>query len=139
MSRRLCLSWWQRLLRLLRLKRSNPVRLDAGILIIGSLLWDKERQQWRNERLDCNQSELVSAPIRYGRLSGKRRGHTYTMVFSRSAPAGHARVVRCSHAITSADDLITEALRLWEAEELSENTGRIANAKWGCVALLCNA
>ncbi len=114
------------------------MRLDAGILIIGSLLWDKDRQQWRDERLDRNQSEVVSAPIRYGRRSGKRRGHTYTMVFSKSAPAGRARVVRCSHAITSADDLITEALRLWEAEELRKNTGRIGNAEWGCVALLPN-
>jgi hypothetical protein len=59
------------------------------------------------------------------------------MVFSRSAPAGHARVVRCSRVISSPDDLITEALHLWEAEELSRNTGRIA-ASWGCVALLCN-
>jgi hypothetical protein len=116
------------------------VHLDTGILIIGSLLWDKDkiRQQWRDERLDLTQSELVSAPIRYGRRSGERRGHTYTMVFSRSAPMGHARVVRCSHAITSADDLTTEALRLWEAEELSKNTGRIANKRWGCVALLRN-
>jgi hypothetical protein len=116
------------------------VRLDAGILIIGSLLWDtdKVRQQWRDERLDCRQSELVSAPIRYGRRSGERRGYTYTMVFSRSAQAGHARVVRCSHAITSADDLTTEALRLWEAEELSKYTGRIANKRWGCVSLLPN-
>lgn len=113
------------------------MRLDVGVLIIGSLLWDKDRKQWRDEQLDCDQSELVSAPIRYGRLSGKRRGHTHTMVFSRSAPAGHARVVRCSHVISSADDLITEALHLWEAEELSRNTGRIA-ASWGCVALFCN-
>ena len=116
------------------------MRLDAGILIIGSLLWDEDkiRQQWRDERLDCNESELVSAPIRYGQLSGKRRGHTYSMVFSRSAPPGRARVVRCSHVIASADDLINEALFLWEAEELLKNTGRIANAKWGCVSLLCN-
>src|ERR1700730_13031171 len=104
MSRRLCLSWWQWLLRLLKLKRTDPIRLEAGILIIGSLLWDKDRQQWRDERLDRNESEVVSAPIRYGRRSGKRRGHTYTMVFSRRAPAGHARVVRCSHAITGPDD-----------------------------------
>ena len=62
--------------------------------------------------------ELVLAPIRYGRRSGKRRGYTYTMVFSKHAPVGQVRVVRCSHAITSADDLITEALHLWEAEEL---------------------
>jgi hypothetical protein len=113
------------------------VPLTVGVLIIGSLLWDKDRDKWRAQRLDSGQSDLVSAPIRYGRRSGKRRGHTYTMVFSRHAPVGHARVVRCSHPITSANDLITEALYLWEAEELSENTGRIA-AKWGCVALLRN-
>jgi hypothetical protein len=116
------------------------VRLDAGILIIGSLLWDKDkiRQQWRDERLDCNQSELASAPIRYGRRSGKRRGYTYTMVFSKRAPVGRAKVVRCSRPITSAADLTAEALCLWEAEELIEKTGRIANEKWGCVALLRN-
>lgn len=111
--------------------------LSAGVLIIGSLLWDKDRQQWRDERLDLTRSELVSAPIRYGRKSGKRRGHTYTMVFSRSAPAGSARVLYCTHEIGSANDLITEALKLWEAEALSLNSGRIA-AGWGCVALLCN-
>lgn len=113
------------------------MRLDAGILIIGSLLWDKNRQGWRDERLDLPHSEVVSAPIRYGRRSGERRGHTYTMVFSRNAPMGHARVVRCSHAITSADDLMVESVELWEAEALEEDTGRIA-ANWGCVALLCN-
>src|SRR5437588_465468 len=37
----------------------------------------------------------------------------------------------------NADVLVAEVLRLWEAEELSVNTGRIA-ANWGCVALLCN-
>ncbi len=111
--------------------------LSAGVLIIGSLLWDQDRRQWRDERLDLTRSELVSAPIRYGRRSGRRRGHTYTMVFSRSTAAGSANVVPCSHAIASADDLITEALKLWEAEALSPNTGRIA-AGWGCVALLCN-
>jgi hypothetical protein len=111
--------------------------LNAGVLIIGSLLWDDDRQGWRDARLNMNQSESVLALIRYGRRSGRRRGHTYTMVFSRHAPAGHARVVRCSHAITGPDDLITEALRLWEAEELALNPGQIA-ANWGCVALLCN-
>lgn len=116
---------------------SEPLALNAGILIIGSLVWDVDRQGWRDKRLDLGRSELVLAPIRYGRRSGKRRGHTYTMVFSRSTRAGHARVVGCSHVIRSAGDLITEALHLWEAEELSENTGRIA-ASWGCVALMRN-
>jgi len=30
-------------------KRTDPVRLDAGVLIIGSLLWDKDRQRWRDD------------------------------------------------------------------------------------------
>ena len=111
--------------------------LNIGILIIGSLLWDKDRQAWRDARLDMNHSELVSVPIRYGRRSGKRRGYTYTMVFSRSAPPGQARVVRCSHQVNSADDLITEALHLWDAEAVTQNSNRLART-WGCAAVLCN-
>jgi hypothetical protein len=111
--------------------------LNAGILIIGSLLWDEERRTWRHARLDMNFSATVRAPIRYGRLSGMRRGYTYTMVFARLAPAGHARVVRCLHAIASPEHLIAEAEHLWKAEQLDAPANRIA-ANWGCVALLCN-
>ena len=58
--------------------------LTAGVLIIGSLLWDSEedRPTWRDVRLDIASAQAVTAPIRYGRLSGKKRGHTHTMVFS---------------------------------------------------------
>jgi len=111
--------------------------LHAGILIIGSLLWDEERQAWRDARLDMHSSEAVTAPIRYGRRSGKRRGYTYTMVFSRLAPAGHAKVLRCLRTISSPKDLIVEAEHLWRAEELSSDVGRIGTS-WGCVALLFN-
>jgi hypothetical protein len=114
------------------------VALSAGILIIGSLLWDDERQTWRDERLEMGSAETVTAPIRYGRLSsGKRRGNTYTMVFSRLCPAGRAKVVRCSHRISSPQDVVREAECLWKAEQPSAQANRIA-AKWGCVALLCN-
>lgn len=53
--------------------------LTAGVLIIGSLLWDseKERPAWRAARLDVAGAQTVTAPIRYGRLSESR----YTMVF----------------------------------------------------------
>jgi hypothetical protein len=111
--------------------------LNLGILIIGSLLWDEERRTWREARLDVNNSATVTAPIRYGRLSGKRRGHTYTMVFSRLSPAGHARAVRCARRVASAEDLLVEAEYLWKAEELDAHANRIG-ANWGCVALLCN-
>jgi hypothetical protein len=113
--------------------------LNTGILIIGSLLWDSEgdRPAWRNERLNLASAQAVTAPIRYGRLSGKKRGHTYTMVFSRLCEIGQAQVVRCSRGVPSAADLIAEAEHLWNAEQPAAGVGRIA-ADWGCVALLCN-
>jgi hypothetical protein len=113
--------------------------LNAGVLIVGSLWWDLQdnRPAWRDARLDIASAEAVTAPIRYGRLSGKKRGHTYTMVFSRLCGIGQGKVVRCSHAVSSAVDLIAEAEHLWKAEEPGAAAGRIA-AKWGCVALVCN-
>ena len=110
--------------------------LNAGVLIIGSLLWDERRGPWREARLDMISAQNATAPIRYGRLS-ESRGNTYTMVFSRLCEAGHAKVLRCTHSVSTAADLITEAEALWKAEQPSVDPGRIA-ADWGCVALLCN-
>lgn len=113
--------------------------LNGGIVIIGSLLWDSERGRpaWRDARLNMTSVQTVTAPIRYGRLSGKGRGCTYTMVFSRLAKTGHAKVVRCLRAVSTAADLIAEAEALWKAEQPSAAAGRIADY-WGCVVLLCN-
>jgi hypothetical protein len=134
MFRHLCQGW----LRLLRLKRSEPIPLTAGVLIIGSLLWDseKERPAWRAARLDVAAAQAVTAPIRYGRLS-ESRGNSYTMVFSRLSPAGQAKLVPCSHTISTVQDLIAEAEHLWKAEQPAAKAHRIAST-WGCVALLCN-
>jgi hypothetical protein len=111
---------WLRLLKLLRLKRNKPVPLTAGVLIIGSLFWDSERGRpaWREARLDMASAQSATAPIRYGRLSGKGRGYTYTMVFSRLAA-------------------------IWSCESGSMQSANCAAAggiadSWGCVALLCN-
>jgi hypothetical protein len=116
------------------------VPLNAGILIIGSLLWDSERGRptWRNGRLETAIASMqtVTAPIRYGRLS-ESRGNTYTMVFSRKAGTGQAKVLRCVCPISTPADLNAEAEALWKAEQPSAASGRIAS-KWGCVALLCN-
>jgi hypothetical protein len=138
MFRHLCRGWL-RLLKLLSLKRNEAVPLNAGVLIIGSLFWDSERGRpaWREARLDMASAQSVTAPIRYGRLSGKGRGYTYTMVFSRLAGIGHAKVVRCSRPIVTPTDLLAEAEALWKAEQPSAGAGRIADY-WGCVALLCN-
>jgi hypothetical protein len=113
--------------------------LSVGILIIGSLIWDEKRGRpgWRNNRLDATSVKTVIAPIRYGRLSGKGRGFTYTMVFSRSAGPGRAVVVACKRSVSTATDLSAEAEALWKAEQPGAGPGRIADY-WGCVALLPN-
>jgi hypothetical protein len=110
--------------------------LNVGVLIVGSLWWDKDRQAWRDARLDMNSAQTVTAPIRYGRLSSSR-GNTYTMVFSRLCGSGRAKLVSCSHSISSFEELNAEAEHLWKAEYLKAKPKRIAK-DWGCVALLCN-
>jgi hypothetical protein len=115
---------------------SEPAGLSVGILIIGSLLWDQRRQAWRDARLDMASIDTVTAPIRYGRLSSSR-GNTYTMVFSRLCTAGQAKLVHCSHTVSSLEDLIAEAEHLWKAEQPGADAGRIA-VDWGCVGLLSN-
>ena len=62
MFRRLYQSWLQ-LLKLMMLERSEPVPLTAGVLIIGSLLWDLDpvREAWRNARLVMNSVKKVTA------------------------------------------------------------------------------
>ena len=67
----------------------NELNLKAGVLIIGSLLWqdhkeiadeDNIRKEWREENLHLDQKIMVKVPIRYGRLSNG----IYTMTFSNS-------------------------------------------------------
>lgn len=112
--------------------------LNAGVLIIGSLLWDSDhdRPAWRQKRLDLTSAKAVKVPIRYGRLS-LSRGNTYTMVFSRLCEAGQGKLLRCTRTISTSEDLIPEAEALWKAEQPEAAPGRIASS-WGCVALLYN-
>jgi hypothetical protein len=118
--------------------------LNVGILIVGSLYWDRNenRENWRNNRLNGTQEYIVYAPIRYGRRS-ITRNNTYTMVFSnlclrRSHGKGLAKVIGCRYLVNSIENLIVEAELLWAAErnEIKPN-GRIS-AGWGSVALLSN-
>lgn len=123
---------------LLRLKGNEPVPLNAGILIIGSLLWDatRGRSAWRDARLDMASAKTVTAPIRYGRLS-ESRGNTHTMVFSRLCKSGQGKLLNCIRTISTLADLMAEAEALWKAEQPRADRGRIA-CEWGCVALLPN-
>lgn len=97
------------------------MELSVGVPMVGSLYWDNStRQVWRESRLVSDKGCIVSAPIRYGRLSEKR-GSTYTMVFSGGCEPGTARVVRCRKGISSVEDLIAEAEHLWTAERCEFN------------------
>lgn len=116
--------------------------MRVGILIIGSLYWDRSpmRARWRDTRLDTADVRRVAAPIRYGRLSVSR-GNTFTMVFSQfcSGPdtQGAALVVRAANACATPDDLVTEAQHLWAAERNKTEPGPVS-ASWGRTGLLVN-
>src|SRR5262245_9552965 len=110
--------------------------LRLGILIIGSLYWEDDRREWRDTRLRMQEAIDVRAPIRYGKIS-KRRGDTYTMVFSRGCAAGQAKAVPCQNEVRTAEDLVLEAEHLWAAERRAARNGRIS-ADWGSVTLLPN-
>ena len=114
--------------------------MRIGVLVIGSLYWDScaPRPEWRNSHLDCERSQRVKVPIRYGRRSANR-GDSYTMVFSPSLPEdqfGTGIVLPFRGT-----NLVEEAAYLWAAERLlrESRSRRIsASTGWGCVALLQN-
>ena len=117
------------------------MKLNVGVVIIGSLYWDDQphRRKWRNDRLQMANAIGVKVPIRYGRKS-RSRGNTYTMVFSRGCQLGEGKAVPCSHSVSCVEELIEEAECLWAAEQPSEQSQRqnALSANWGCVALLAN-
>lgn len=112
--------------------------MRIGILIVGSLLWDKDkgRPSWREERLYPDQSVGVAVPLRYGRRS-QSRGNTYTMVISPRCEPGCGVLVPCKEAVETLDGVLAEAEALWRAEQPSAAAGSVA-ANWGRVALLPN-
>jgi hypothetical protein len=127
------------------------MKLEAGILIVGSLYWSKDggRQGWRERRLFREKAKAVRVPMRYGRLS---KSGTYTMVFSADLPSGdfgQAKVVPCRNAVSSIGDLASEAKWLWAAEENKADCRREEESRgvepsdalsraWGYAALLVN-
>ena len=113
--------------------------LRAGILIIGSLLWDLkklDRGRWQYERLDMAAKQRVTAPIRYGRCSsgGERQGQ-YTMTLSHSAQPGVAYAVPCKKAVSSLADLEAEVHALAIAEGLVDYYGAPRWKTFGAVGV----
>jgi hypothetical protein len=110
--------------------------MRIGILIIGSLLWDRrcEREAWRASHLDIAHAFHVKVPIRYGRRSASR-GNTFTMTIHLGGSYGQAVVVPCRIGECDIGALFSEAEALWKAEQPDAPPGKIA-ASWGCVGLL---
>jgi hypothetical protein len=117
--------------------------MRLGILIIGSLYWDRSsaRCRWRETRLGSNDDrKLVRVPIRYGRKSSSR-GNTFTMVFSQSCSTpereGTALVLPVRADCCNPDQFVEEALHLWAAERNSSQLTGIGS-EWGRVCVLPN-
>jgi hypothetical protein len=110
--------------------------MRAGILIVGSLFWDNSsREAWRKSHLLIDRAVLVKVPIYYGRRSGEKRGHTFTMTLAADGDQGQAFAVPCAKELHNVEDLVVEAQSLWRAEmEPSRpRTPQCLSATWGCV------
>ena len=94
--------------------------LNGGVLIVGSLLWDidKQRISWRNGCLKIQTKIAVPAPIRYGRISNRKC--TYTMVLSNECnePAlqGEGMFVPFSNNPINLDKIKIQSQELIKAE-----------------------
>jgi hypothetical protein len=118
----------------------------AGVLIIGSLLWDnsKGRKAWREHYFGENYYPNiidVKIPIRYGRYSAGRE--CPTMVFShdflKNNKYGLAKFLPFKNNSKSINDLITSARDLSEAEgSTSRKFLKGGNTKWCIITCLLN-
>jgi hypothetical protein len=66
------------------------MNLRGGVIIIGSLLWENAaRADWRSRSLKPLDTKVpVPLRVRYGRESGGKRCHRYTMILSNHAAIG---------------------------------------------------
>lgn len=120
----------------------NRLKLSCGVLLIGSLLWDdeKDRDKWRNEDLKLDKKMPLKLPIRYGRRSESRK-NTFTMVFSNdcSSTPGKAYLVPYKSPVTTTKDLLERAIRLARAEGIDKSKRDRIYSSWSCVALFINS
>ena len=103
----------------------ETIKLKGGVLIIGSLFWQKNvgngnnntRLDWRMQHLSLKDAIRVKVPIRYGRLSSK---NIFTMTFANSCRGikmGNAFAIPFSkNPITNLEELISESKYLAIAE-----------------------
>lgn len=127
-------------------KPASIKEFKGGVLIIGSLFWDRENQIRRDWLLQCLDETKkitdVQAPIRYGRISPSRNC-TFTMVFSTECDTdtktGRAIFVPFHNNIQNEKDLHKQVIRLIKAERNEDDLETTKyNWAWGAVGLLAN-
>lgn len=115
--------------------------MKGGVLIIGSLLWDKNsfsRQEWWN-KLDLTKKQKVLLPIRYGRTSKTNRKGTYSMIFltslENSNNLGIGYFIPFVKEIVSEKDFKDEVIDFAKAEGFK---GKRIASSWGSVCMKLN-
>lgn len=127
------------------------MNLKSGIIIIGSLIWDKSdiRKYWRKNYLNENSKIIVDLPIRYGRISASRM-NTYTMVYSTNlskSELGKGIILELKNEIDnikSLREILENSIRVerdinkseWEC--LKKGEAFTLNWSWGVVGLCIN-
>ena len=129
----------------------EDINLKGGVLIIGSLLWQKHlksededniREDWRENNLLLDQKIMVKVPIRYGRCSQSKtntQSGIYTMVFSNSCEKnklGTGYFVPFKKLLATFDDIIKEAGELSVAEGMP--AGRLLSKESGTQNVWCS-
>lgn len=123
--------------------------MKGGVLIIGSLLWDKKehRIEWRKNSLLTNEKTHVFAPICYGRESGKKENKNYTMVLSSNVEKnknfGTAFLVPFKDkSIKTFENILNEARKLSNAENSNGNKdsklSKGNKIKWCTIGIIFN-
>ena len=118
------------------------MNFKGGVLIVGSLFWDKSpvRTKWRKLCLNMEESKFSPIKIRYGRKSSTRED-TYTIIISNHPDInlGQGIIVPFKNEIKNFRQLEKQAFALSIAEGIWKKIGepRIY-AGWGTVGLLVN-
>ncbi len=130
---------------MIKVDDKKDISLNGGVLIIGSLFWDKSevRTNWRTKYIDPIELAIdVSVPIRYGRIS-KTRNCTYSMVFSYEclveSNLGSAKFIAFKNNPVNLNSLWIQCHELIKAECNKEKISFcIHNWKWGALGICIN-
>ena len=112
-------------------------RYRAGIVLIGSLVWDvnDNRREWRRDYFEedyLNKIKDIELPIRYGRYSSKRECPTMVLSsdFDRASKYGIGKLIPLENSSMNVAELIDSAKRLSKAEGNDDQKFIKGQNKW---------